>query len=232
MQVILESAVNIDRLVISDLKSMTSQKHRKVLRVLDEFTPYKPSKSKARSAYQCLISTILSAQTTAAQTRIASKSLFDIASDPASIIKLGEENIRRLIKNVGLWRNKAKAIYRSSVIVLDKYAGEIPADLEVLKSLPGVGLKTASIVMAFYFGKPAMPVDTHIFRCARRWGLSNARTADGVSRDLQGQFPSYEWNKLHVQIISFARQYCTAKKHIVNECPMCSWAYVLYSKDK
>lgn len=203
---------------------MISQRNRRVQEVLDEFTPYKPSIWKEKSAYRCLISTILSAQTTGLQTRIAAKSLFDVACDPVSMIDLGEEHIGRLIKNVGLWRNKAKAIYRTSIMILDEYDGQVPSDLQLLRSLPGVGLKTASIVMAFYFGQPAMPVDTHIFRCARRWGLSVAKNPDGVSRDLQSQFPSQQWNKLHVQIITFGRRYCTAKKHDSQRCPMCSWA--------
>ena len=199
----------------------------KICKILDHYEPYIPSKSSSLSAFRCLIATILSAQSTGRQTRIAADALFSHADTPKQMILLGEENIRNIIKTVGLWRNKAKAIYKTSQALIDQHDGTVPADIIQLQKLPGVGLKTASIVMSFYFGLPAMAVDTHIFRSARRWGLSSAKSADGVSRDLQKLFPKENWNKMHVQIIRFARQYCRARPHVISRCPICSWAYSL-----
>lgn len=204
-----------------------SQKERlaRICQILDIYEPYILSKSRSQSAFRTLIGTILSAQSTGKQTRTAANALFDKADTPRRMIALGRSEIENLIKTVGLWRNKAKAIFNSSVYIIERFEGDVPADIDKLQELPGVGLKTASIVMSFYFGQPAMAVDTHIFRSARRWGLSSAKSADGVSRDLQKLFPKQNWNKMHVQMIRFARQYCRARPHNISECPMCSWAY-------
>lgn len=210
---------------MSIVNIMTELKARKISKILDMLIPVDPSQKTSTTAFKMLVATILSAQSTGKQTRKAADTLFAIADTPDKMIRLGELDIQDLIKTVGLFRNKAKAIYKTSQMLIDKYSGIVPGDLKALCELPGVGLKTASILLQFYFGQAAMPVDTHIFRCARRWGLSDRNTADGVSHDLQKLYPKTMWGKIHMQIVRFGRQYCPARNHDFSKCPVCSWAH-------
>ncbi|MHC4378847.1 MAG: endonuclease III domain-containing protein [Planctomycetota bacterium] len=150
--------------------------------------------------------------------------LFAKGPDPASMVRLSVEEIREIIKPCGLSPQKSKAIHRLSEILLEEHGGEVPDSFEALEALPGVGHKTASVVMAQAFGVPAFPVDTHIHRLGARWGLSNGTTVERTERDLKALFPREAWNKLHLQIIFFGREHCPARGHELADCPICSWA--------
>jgi endonuclease-3 len=150
--------------------------------------------------------------------------LFARASTPDAMAKLEVAEIQQLIRSCGLAPQKAKAIRRLSEILRDEHGGEVPADLETLETLPGVGHKTASVVMVQAFSIPAFPVDTHIHRLAGRWGLSKATNVAVVERDLKKLFPSADWGKRHLQIILFGRAHCPARGHDLTACPICSWA--------
>ena len=139
------------------------------------------------------------------------------------MIKLGVEKIRKIIKPVGLSPTKSKAIYNLSKIIINDFQGNVPKNFSDLESLPGVGHKTASVVMSQAFGIPAFPVDTHIHRLASRWGLSKGRNVEQTEKDLKGLFPKEQWNKIHLQIIFFGREYCPARNHDLTSCPICSW---------
>jgi endonuclease-3 len=139
------------------------------------------------------------------------------------MIKLDVEEIRAIIRPCGLSPRKSKAISGLSHILLDKHNGEVPQDWEALEELPGVGHKTASVVMSQAFGVPAFPVDTHIHRLAKRWKLSKAKNVVQTEKDLKAVFPKETWNKLHLQIIFFGREYCPARGHVEEDCPICSW---------
>jgi len=137
------------------------------------------------------------------------------------MIKLGEDAIREIIRPCGLSPMKAKGIYGLSKIIIDKYQGQVPFGFEALESLPGVGHKTASVVMSQGFGVPAFPVDTHIHRLAARWGLSSGKSVEQTEKDLKKLFPESTWNKLHLQIIFYGREYCKARPHVIELCPIC-----------
>ena len=140
------------------------------------------------------------------------------------MVKLSVEEIKEIIKPCGLSPRKSKAILELSQILLDKHNGEVPQTFEELEELPGVGHKTAGVVMAQAFGVPAFPIDTHIHRLAARWGLSNGTNVVKTEKDLKAIFPKESWNKLHLQIIFFGREYCPARNHDLTKCPICSWA--------
>ena len=148
--------------------------------------------------------------------------LFKKASTPQQMVQLKVSEIEKLIKTCGLSKTKAKAIHALSEILLDQFDGAVPQTFEELESLPGVGHKTASVVMSQAFGKPAFPVDTHIHRLAKRWGLSSGKSVVQTEKDLKALFPKSSWNRLHLQIIYFARKYCPALRHEVEQCPICS----------
>ncbi len=137
------------------------------------------------------------------------------------MVKLSVEEITTLIRTCGLSNTKAKAIWNLSKILIDKHHGKVPASFSHLEQLPGVGHKTASVVMSQAFHQPAFPVDTHIHRCAKRWGLSSGKSVEQTEKDLKSLFPKKSWNKLHLQIIYFARKYCPAKGHDPQKCPIC-----------
>lgn len=171
--------------------------------------------------YTLLIAVVLSARNTDAKVNQITPLLFALASTPEQMIDLSIEEIQKIIKPCGLSPTKAKNIWHLSKILLDKYKGKVPASFEALEALPGVGHKTASVVMAQAFHKAAFPIDTHIFRCAHRWGLSQEKTVEKVEKDLKKLFPKKDWIKIHLQIIHFARKYCPARgQH--NNCPICS----------
>ncbi|MDY7093260.1 MAG: endonuclease III [Acidobacteriota bacterium] len=198
-------------------------KAEKIQRILDELFPEVPIPLDHQDPYTLLIAVLLSAQTTDKKVNQVTPALFRRASTPEAMAKLPEEEIHSLIREIGLAKTKAKNIKRLSEMLVER-GGEVPRTLEELEKLPGVGHKTASVVMAQAFGEPAFPVDTHIHRLAARWGLSNGKNVAKTEEDLKKVFPRESWNKLHLQIIYFGREYCPARFHDLDQCPICSWA--------
>lgn len=190
--------------------------------ILDRLYPHPPIPLLHESPYTLLIAVLLSAQCTDARVNIVTPALFALADTPEKMAKVPVEKIQSLIKTCGLAPTKAKAIRALSQILCDKHKGQVPKSFEELEALPGVGHKTASVVMAQAFEIPAFPVDTHIHRCAQRWGLSSGKNVDKTEVDLKKLFPKSTWIRRHLQIIYFAREFCPAKKHSVEECPICS----------
>lgn len=173
-------------------------------------------------AYTLLIAVMLSAQCTDARVNLVTPMLFKKADDPFKMAKLDVRQIESIIKPCGLSSAKSKNIKATSEILVEQYKGKVPDTFEELESLPGVGHKTASVVMASAFGVPAFPVDTHIHRLAKRWGLSNGKNVVQTEADLKKVFPESTWNKVHLQIIYFGREYCPARGHNPKQCPICS----------
>lgn len=201
-----------------------AEKARRIGEILDEFVPSVEPPLDHRDPYTLLVAVLLSAQCTDARVNQVTPALFARASTPDAMAKLRVAEIQRMIRSCGLAPAKAKNIRALSVILRDEYRGEVPADLEALESLPGVGHKTASVVMVQAFGVPAFPVDTHIHRLAGRWGLSRARNVVEVERDLKKLFDPKDWGKVHLQLILFAREHCPARGHDLTACPICGWA--------
>ncbi len=193
-----------------------------VAKVLDLFIPDPQIPLSHTDIYTLLIAVLLSAQCTDARVNQVTPQLFALASTPQAMIQLCIADIQAIIRPCGLSPTKAKAIWNLSKILVDKYAGKVPNTFQELEELPGVGHKTASVVIAQGFHKPAFPVDTHIHRCAKRWGLSHGKNVMETERDLKALFPKSKWNRLHLQIILFARAYCPAQRHQVKDCPICS----------
>lgn len=199
-----------------------SEKAQIVLEILHELYPQPPIPLKHKDPYTLLISVLLSAQTTDAMVNRVTPALFEKADTPAKMITLSVDEIQEHIKMCGLAPRKAQAIHELSQILLEKHNGEVPQNFEDLEALPGVGHKTASVVMAQAFGVPAFPVDTHIHRLAHRWGLSNGKNVVQTEKDLKRLFPKERWNALHLQIIYFGREHCPARGHNPSECMLCS----------
>ncbi len=174
------------------------------------------------SPFTLLIAVLLSAQCTDERVNKVTPALFALADHPAAMAKLDVATIEEIIRPCGLSVNKSKAIHRLSEMLVADYQGIVPADIVELEKLPGVGHKTASVVMIQSFGVPAFPVDTHIHRLANRWGLSAGKTVEHIEKDLKVLFPEESWAKLHLQIIYFGRQFCKAKGHVTNDCPICA----------
>jgi len=172
-------------------------------------------------AYTLLIAVLLSAQCTDERVNQITPALFARANNPYDMVKLSIEEIREIIKPCGLSPAKSKAIWGLSDILINQHKGEVPESFEELEALPGVGHKTASVVMSQAFGHPAFPVDTHIHRLAQRWKLTNGKNVEHTEKDLKRLFPKETWNKLHLQIIFFGRKYCPARGHKEEECPIC-----------
>lgn len=192
-----------------------------IARILNKLYP-KPSIPLDHSNnFTFLIAVLLSAQCTDKRVNEVTPALFKKADSPQKMVKLKVKEIEDIIRPCGLAPRKAKAIHELSQILLDRYKGEVPDTFEDLESLPGVGHKTASVLMAQAFHVPAFPVDTHIHRCAARWGLSSGKNVKQTERDLKKLFPEKDWIRLHLQIIFFAREFCPARKHVVDECPVC-----------
>lgn len=175
--------------------------------------------------YTLLIAVLLSAQCTDERVNQVTPALFAKADCPEQMIQLSVEEIRSIIRPCGLSPQKSKAIHRSSELLLADHDGAVPADLEALEKLPGVGHKTASVVMAQAFGMPTFPVDTHIHRLAQRWGLTRGRNVVETERDLKRAFPKGRWNALHLQIIYYGREYCTARGCDGRVCEICTTCY-------
>lgn len=193
-----------------------------IQRILDELYPETPIPLRHEDAFTLLVAVVLSAQCTDERVNQVTPLLFARAGTPAEMAKLPVEEIREIIKPCGLSPAKSKAISGLSRIIVEKHGGKVPDSFEELEALPGVGHKTASVVMSQAFGHPAFPVDTHIHRLAARWGLSSGKNVEQTERDLKALFPEISWNKLHLQIIYFGRQYCTARGHKPENCPICS----------
>jgi endonuclease III len=193
-----------------------------IARILEENFPETPIPLDHTSSYTLLIAVLLSAQCTDERVNKITPILFKKANTPQKMIKLTIAEIAAIIRPCGLSPAKSKAIHQLSHILLDEHNGEVPASFAALEALPGVGHKTASVVMAQAFGVPAFPVDTHIQRLAYRWKLSNGTTVKKTEEDLKKLFPKEIWNKLHLQIIFFGRAFCPARGHVKDQCPICS----------
>lgn len=194
-----------------------------VAKILDEHFPAPPIPLHHKDAYTLLIAVVLSAQCTDERVNKVTPALFAKASTPRQMVKLSVEEIEGLIKTCGLSKKKAEAIWSLSKILVDKHHGKVPKTFEELEELPGVGHKTASVVMSQAFNEPAMAVDTHIHRCAKRWGLSSGKSVVQTEADLKRLFPKATWNKIHLQIIHFARAFCQARIHDPATCPICKF---------
>jgi len=196
----------------------------KIAAILDELFPAPAIPLDHEDPFQLLVATILSAQCTDARVNLVTPALFARAADAGAMAKLSASQILPYIRTCGLAQSKAKALAATSRLLVSEHAGGVPGDLDALERLPGVGHKTASVVVAQAFGVPAFPVDTHIHRLAARWQLSRGRNVEHTERDLKAVFPRDRWNALHLQIIYFGRRYCPARGHMPASCPICSWA--------
>lgn len=193
-----------------------------IINQLEMLYPETPVPLFHTDAYTLLIAVLLSAQCTDARVNTITPILFSRANTPEKMVELSVDEIREIIKTCGLSPFKSKSIYQLSQILLDKHGGIVPNSFEELEFLPGVGHKTASVVMSQAFGVPAFPVDTHIHRLAKRWKLTDGKNVVQTEKDLKKIFPEKLWNKLHLQIIFFGREYCPARGHVVLNCPICS----------
>ena len=198
------------------------QKVEFILKTLESLYPETPIPLDHKDAYTLLIAVLLSAQCTDERVNKITPALFAKADTPYKMVKLSIEEIREIIKPCGLSPAKSKAIFGLSEILINEYKGEVPESFEALEKLPGVGHKTASVVMSQSFGHPAFPVDTHIHRLATRWGLTSGKNVTETEKDLKKLIPKMLWNKGHLQIIFFGRQYCPARGHNILNCPICS----------
>jgi endonuclease-3 len=198
------------------------ERAKHIAEILEFYYPTVPIPLDHTDPYTLLIAVLLSAQCTDERVNKVTPSLFDMADNPFEMVNHSVEEIKAIIRPCGLSPRKSKAIFDLSKILIDKYNGEVPSSFEQLEELPGVGHKTASVVMSQAFGFPAFPVDTHIHRLAYRWCLSTGKSVEKTEKDLKAIFPEETWNKLHLQIIFFGREFCPARGHKVADCPICS----------
>ena len=198
------------------------QKAIKIAELLNNLYPDTPIPLKHQDPYTLLIAVLLSAQCTDKRVNMVTPFLFDRASDVYKMANLHVDEIKDIIRPCGLSTSKSKAIFNLSNILIEQHNGQVPESFEALEALPGVGHKTASVVMSQAFGHPAFPVDTHIHRLAFRWALSNGKNVTQTEKDLKNLFPIDTWNKLHLQIIYFGREHCPARGHDFSTCPICS----------
>ena len=212
------------------MKKMERVKY--IINYLDSIYPDTPIPLSHQNHYELLIAVLLSAQCTDERVNQVTPSLFSLANNPDMMIKLSSQKIYEIIKPCGLGPKKSKAIYDLSNILVREYKSQVPESFEALESLPGVGHKTASVVMSQGFGHPAFPVDTHIHRLAQRWGLTNGKNVNQTEKDLKRLFPIENWNKLHLQIIFYGREYCTARGCDGTKCPICKACYPNRKKPK
>ena len=201
------------------------QRAKIVLKILNKIYPKTPIPLKHRNKFTLLISVLLSAQTTDVNVNNATKNIYPKYNKPEHFVKLGRKKIESLIKSIGIFRVKAKSVYLLSKQLIEKHCGKVPDNFEDLEKLPGVGHKTASVVMSQGFEVPAFPVDTHIHRLAQRWGLTNGKNVVQTEKDLKRLFPKKSWNKLHLQIIYYGREYCKARKCYGLTCKICTTCY-------
>ena len=201
------------------------QRSKIILKILNKIYPKIQVPLKHRNIFTLLISVLLSAQCTDVNVNNVTKSIYPKYYRPEHFVKLGRKKIERLIRSIGIFRIKAKSVYNLSKTLVKKYNGSIPKTFEELEKLPGVGHKTASVVMSQGFGYPAFPVDTHIHRLAQRWGLTNGKNVIQTEADLKRLFPKKYWNKLHLQIIYYGREYCKARECYGLTCKICTTCY-------
>lgn len=199
----------------------TREKADFIVHTLDRLFPDPPIPLKHHDAYTLLVSVLLSARCTDERVNQVTPALFELAGTPAAMAKVPVKQIQAIIKPCGLSPQKSQAISGLSKILTEQYGGRVPDTFEALEELPGVGHKTASVVMSQAFGQPAFPVDTHIHRLAWRWGLSNGKSVEQTEKDLKRIFEKERWNKLHLQIIYYGRSYCPARGHDIANCPIC-----------
>ncbi len=201
---------------------MTKQeKVKDIQRLLDHYVPEVPIPLNHKDAYTLLVAVLLSAQCTDERVNKVTPALFGLADNPFDMSVQEVQDIESIIKPCGLSPSKSKNIHALSKILVQEYKGEVPESFAALEALPGVGHKTASVVMSQAFGHPAFPVDTHIHRLAWRWKLSTGKSVEKTEKDLKRLFPQSSWNKLHLQIIYFGRRYCPARGHDPYQCPIC-----------
>ena len=200
-------------------------KSKKIIKILNKFYPNVMSPLKSRNNFTLLISVLLSAQCTDVNVNNVTKDIYPKYYKPEHFVKLGRKKIEKLIKKIGIFRIKAKSIYLMSKQILEKHNGKVPRTFEELEKLPGVGHKTASVVISQGFGYPAFAVDTHIHRLAQRWGLTNGRNVVQTEKDLKRIFPKKSWSKLHLQIIFYGREYCKARDCYGLTCKICTTCY-------
>jgi endonuclease-3 len=197
------------------------EKAKLIQKVLSELFPHPSIPLKHKDPYTLLIAVLLSAQCTDARVNQITPHLFAQADTPEAMTLLPIADIAAIIRPCGLSNTKARSIWKLSKDLVEKHRGKVPKSFKSLEALPGVGHKTASVVMSQAFKHPAFPVDTHIHRCAKRWGLSTGKNVEQTEKDLKRLFPRAKWNALHLQIIYFARQYCPARSHNPTTCPIC-----------
>ncbi|MDC1178885.1 endonuclease III [Candidatus Pelagibacter ubique] len=200
-------------------------KAKKILKILNKLYPTTPIPLDHTSKFTLLMSVLLSAQCTDLNVNNVTKDIYPKYNRPEHFVKLGKKRIEKLIKSIGLFRVKAKSIYLMSKQLLEKHGGKVPKSFEELEKLPGVGHKTASVVMSQGFGVPAFAVDTHIHRLAQRWGLTNGKNVTQTERDLKRIFPKKTWSKLHLQIIYYGREFCKARNCYGLTCKICTTCY-------
>ena len=200
------------------------QRAKKILNILNKIYPEITVPLKSRNVFTLLISVLLSAQCTDVNVNNVTKKIYPKYFKPHHFKKLGRSKIEKLIKKIGIFRIKAKSIYNLSKILIKNHNGKVPKTFEELEKLPGVGHKTASVVMSQGFGYPAFPIDTHIHRLAQRWGLTNGKSVIQTEKDLKRLFQKY-WNKLHLQIIYYGREYCKARGCYGITCKICTTCY-------
>ena len=201
------------------------QRAKIILKHLNKTYPKIKVPLKSRNVFTLLISVLLSAQCTDVNVNNVTKNIYPKYYKPHHFLKLGRKKIERLIKSIGLFRNKAKSVYFLSKQLIDKHGGKVPKNFEDLENLHGVGHKTASVIMSQKFGVPAFPVDTHIHRLAQRWGLTNGKNVIQTEKDLKRLFPKKSWTKLHLQIIYYGREYCKARECFGVTCKICTTCY-------
>ena len=201
------------------------QRSKIILKILNKLYPKTPIPLKHKNKFTLLISVLLSAQTTDVNVNNVTKNIYPKYNKPEHFVKLGRKKIEKLIKSIGIFRVKAKSVYLLSKQLIEKHGGKVPDNFEDLEKLPGVGHKTASVVMSQGFGHAAFPVDTHIHRLAQRWGLTNGKNVVQTEEDLKSLFSKKNWNKLHLQIIYYGREYCKARECYGLTCKICTTCY-------
>jgi endonuclease-3 len=218
---------------MSGVKNLTkAERVEFILHTLQSLYPNPPIPLQHKDAYTLLIAVLLSAQCTDERVNTVTPALFALADNPYDMAKLPVEKIQAIIRPCGLSPQKSRAISVLSQMLIDEHQGQVPADWEALERLPGVGHKTASVVMSQAFGRPAFAVDTHIHRLAQRWGLTNGKNVVQTEKDLKRLFPQETWNALHLQIIYYGREFCSARGCDGTVCEICRTCYPTRKKPK
>lgn len=199
-----------------------SKKVKLIQKILNKYFPNPKIPLKHVNLFTLAVAVILSARATDKKVNEITKNLFNKAKTPKEMLKIPKKELEKIIHPIGFYKWKAKAILDLSKILVENYSSKLPSTFEELESLPGIGHKTASVIMCQGFNKEAFPVDTHIHRCAKRWGLSSGKSVKKTEEDLKKLFPKKSWKKVHLQIIYFGRNYCKAMGHKIENCPICS----------